>query len=149
MWRWVSPKLRSARSILPSSRLFDFTYAVRRIARRHAGSGPVAQAVGVGLLVVAPKLDAVVPLDPTEVLGPIIGLVRTSGDRVPLHSANIAAIAQVVEIDVRDAEVRLVERTGVYPRLLGSMLLLTVIICAKRCQPKRLSRILLVEIFQM
>src|SRR6185369_2335960 len=83
------------------------------------GSGPVAQAVGVSSLVVTAELQAVISLYPTKVLRPVVGLIRAGGDGIALHATDISAIAQVVEIDIRHAEIGRVEWSGVHAQGLG------------------------------
>src|SRR5207245_11084171 len=89
----------------------------RRLPERKAvGAGAIAQAIGISILLIPAHVHAVVALDPTEVLGPVIGLIRSSSNGIALHSANVSS--EPVHVDVGSPEVCGIERSGIHTQTL-------------------------------
>ena len=86
---------------------------VAGITNSHTRPAEVSQAIRVGTLKIAAKLYRVVTLDPGEMLRPIPGLVGRSRDGVTLHASDITAIAQVIHVNVRHAEITRAQRARV------------------------------------
>ena len=89
------------------------------------------------------------PFTQEKMLGPIPALVRTSSYWIGLHSTNVATVSQRQKVDIGHADVGGTKRASVQTRLVGSILLLMPRSCAKRVNPSRLSRILLLLMFHV
>ena len=109
---------------------------IGEIACGQSGAGEVANAVGIGTLEVPTEFDRVASLDPGEVLRPVPGLVGRRGDGIALHAADVATIAEMVEVNVGHTEVGRAQRTGVNAQALRIDLVIYAENLGETCKAK-------------